>query len=193
MRDNLEKSLNIMVAVAAIVVAAVVVHRELAARTGTAAPKRTSVSVPNWREILPVARVIGDSSAPIKIIEFADFECPFCRSFNRTVQTLTTKYPRDVAVYFVHLPLSFHRFARPAARAAECAYGQGRFGPFVDRAFEKQDSLGLKSWVSYAREAGVHDTVGYATCVSDTATLHAVEAGVAMAERFGVQAHLRCS
>jgi protein-disulfide isomerase len=85
-----------------------------------------------------------------------------------------------VARRFVHFPLPQHRFARPAARAAECAALEGRFSEMHDVLMAKQDSFGLKSWTSYARDASVKDTIRFGKCVSQNEKVPRVEDGVAL-------------
>jgi hypothetical protein len=78
---------------------------------------------------------------------------------------------------FVHFPLPIHRFAVQAAQATECASLKGRFLNFIDAVYRKQDSLGLKSWGSYALEAGIVDTAAIARCAHDSTPFKRVEAG----------------
>src|SRR5687768_1017526 len=133
MKDSFERVLSILVSVAGLAVAVALVHREFFADSPVRQSEaRAPEFVPNWRDALGVARVIGPSTARIQIVEFADLECPFCKHFNKALKQARLIYPNDVAVAFVHLPLSIHRFARPAARAAECALVQGRFAEFID-------------------------------------------------------------
>jgi protein-disulfide isomerase len=178
---------------AAASVGAAAVHREfIAPRAAGAAPERRSEYVPSWKELIPAGHLVGSPVAPVKILEFADLECPFCREFNRTVRAILRQYPKTVAYVFIHRPLHIHRFARPAARAAECAGMLGRFNETADLLYEKQDSLGLKSWVSYARDAGVQDTVRFAQCLTssaDSAIVTApIDSGVRVADAIGVHA-----
>jgi protein-disulfide isomerase len=81
-----------------------------------------------------------------------------------------------------------HRFARPAARALECAGDQLRFGEFVEAVYLQQDSLGLKPWTSIARDAGVTDTARFERCVSEKERVARIEDGVAAATRLNVTA-----
>jgi protein-disulfide isomerase len=143
----------------------------------------------NWRESLQHGRSIGDSLAPIIITEFGDFECPYCQRFAAKFRMQRARLGKDIALSYIHFPLTrIHRFALPAARAAECAGIQGRFAAYHDILYEKQDSLGLKSWSSYAREAQVPDTTEFATCVANVSPMSRVEAGVAWGQRLGVKA-----
>jgi protein-disulfide isomerase len=93
----------------------------------------------------------------------------------------------QLATYFVHFPLPRHTFARPAARAAECASDQDRVLAFHDLLYEKQDSLGLKPWSSYASEAMVPDMTRFASCVTDTAIVARIEAGIALGKRLALR------
>lgn len=92
-----------------------------------------------------------------------------------------------VALVYVHFPLSMHRFALPAARAAECAAAQGRFRAFHDALFDGQDSLGLKAWVSFAGDAEVADTAEFDRCVHKTGDIPLVQSGVTAGKRLGIR------
>lgn len=117
---------------------------------------------------------IGDKDAPVVMIEFSDFQCPFCRSFWRdTFPLIKSEYIDTGKVRFVYrdFPLSFHPGAMSAAQAAECAEEQGKFWEMHDKIFSEQDKLGsgtvqfnaddIKKW---AREMGL-DTREFNTCL----------------------------
>ena len=76
----------------------------------------------------------------ITIVEFSDFECPFCARFHTTTKQLMANYP-DIEIAFKHFPLNFHAAARPAAEASECAREQGKFWEYADKIFENQINL----------------------------------------------------
>jgi protein-disulfide isomerase len=78
-------------------------------------------------------------------------------------------------------------FSHPT-RAAECAEQQGHFVEFVDAVFDKQDSLGLKSWASYAQDAKVPNLTRYVRCVEAPGAFARIDSGLIMAERAGVRA-----
>jgi protein-disulfide isomerase len=187
MQNILDRVLTVLLVVAALAIASVLVHREFLA-PAPASPARQSEYVPAWRDMIPSGHMLGDTGAAVTIIEFTDIECPFCRAFHGTLRSVMRKYPDDVSFVFVHRPLAGHRFARPAARASECAHMSGKFVEMVDALFEAQDSLGLAPWTQYARRAGIGDTVRFARCMADTAAVPAIEAGVSLAERMSVTA-----
>ena len=187
MNITFERIQSAAMVVAATTIALVLVHREFFS-SGSAVrrePQRIE-SVRGWRDIVPAGRLIGDTGAPIKIIEFADLECPFCRRFSATLRSVAAKYPKDVAIVFVHFPLTMHRFAQPAAKAAECAAEQGRFAEMVDVLYAGQDSLGLKPWAEYAKASGVADSSRFGRCVTDGAVPSAIVSGIAMGRKLKV-------
>ena len=83
----------------------------------------------------------GDEDAPVTIVEWSDFECPFCtRFYTETLGKLEEKYINTGKVKFVYrdFPLGFHANAQKAAEAAECAGEQGKYWEMHDKLFEKQ-------------------------------------------------------
>jgi len=186
MTSLVERLSSAALGIAALAIAAVFVHREFIGKSSATSRLHESARVSEWRDALEAGRVVGDSGAPIKLIEFSDLECPFCREFHAVTQRILTRYPEDVAVVFVHAPFTGHRFAAPAARAAECAHAEGRFAAFVKSVFAKQDSLGLKSWVSFGRDAGITDTLLFAKCAAAVETVPIIERGLEVGRKFGI-------
>lgn len=189
MKDTFERLLSVLLTVAALTIAAVLVRREWRGpqvpelpRGAAASPRR----VTNWDELRSTGLALLAPDAGVLIVEFADLECPACKGFHaRLRQILADIGPSlaaDVGLVMVHYPLETHRFARPAARALECAYGVGAGSRFVDVAYAKQDSFGLKSWSSYAAEAGVGDTLTFARCARDTTRIERIERGRTLGE-----------
>jgi len=169
----------------AISVVAIMVRREFfppAPPRGTA--PAASQRVADFASIASVGHRFGPPSAPVTIVEFADFECPVCRHFEtKSLLPIRKVFQGQVAVVFRHWPLSYHRFALPSARAAECASAQGRFESFHDLLYAKQDSLGLKSFTSFALESGVPDTAAFIRCNSTSTTVPAIDVDVAVAKK----------
>jgi protein-disulfide isomerase len=102
--------------------------------------------------------VKGDPNAPITIIEFSDFQCPFCGKFYReTLPQIKEKYidTGKVKLIYRDFPLSFHENAQSAAEAAECANEQGKFWEYHDLLFEKQQDLSVENYKQWAEELGL--------------------------------------
>lgn len=188
MRNRLEIILTAALTLSAAAVGVVLIHREFYSTPQAVQQNGPPTYVSNWKSMIADGRTLGDDRARVTIIEFSDLECPFCRRFDQAVRAVQRKYPGDVATVFVHFPLTQHRFAMPAARAVECANQTGRFAQLVALTFDKQDSLGLKSWNSFAREAGVADTLRFSRCLADTSQVMRIESGLALGRRLGIHA-----
>ncbi len=111
--------------------------------------------------------MIGDVDAPVTIVEFSDFQCPFCsRFYSQTYLALKENYvdTGKVNIVFRDFPLSFHPEAEPAALAAECANEQGEFWAFHDLIFENQDSISASQYLTWAEDLGL-DMDQFSDCV----------------------------
>lgn len=175
-------------AACAVLVTILVARRELFSSPSTSAiaPPSQPVPVQNWDSISGFGNRTGIESATVTIVEFADFECSVCRRFAiSSLKGIRTNYGDRVALVFRHWPLPYHRFAYPAARASECAADQGRFYAFHDLLFLKQDSLGLKPWEAFAREAGVQDIRRFSDCTAIAKPVGNIEADIAAARATG--------
>lgn len=103
--------------------------------------------------------VQGYKDAPITIIEFSDFQCPYCAKFyTQTLPQIKENYIDTGKVKFVYrdFPLSFHPYAKKAAEAAECAHEQGKFWEFHDKIYENQNTLNNESLKQYAIDLGLN-------------------------------------
>jgi protein-disulfide isomerase len=175
--------------ICAVVTTALVIHRELFAPSSASARATAEkpVFIKGWKSELGQGRRLGLETAPVQLIEFMDFECPFCSSFHHTLKQLRERYATKVAVTYMHFPLPGHRFAVPAARAAECAGEQGRSEPMYDRLFEGQSLFGLKPWSDYATEAGVTNLMAFDACVKNTAVIQRIEAGIHLGTKHDIK------
>ena len=83
----------------------------------------------------------GGAGAQVEMIEFADFQCPFCLAAAPTVKQVLETYGDRIRLVYRHYPLPNHPHARPAAEAAQCANEQGQFWPYHDRLFAEAGKL----------------------------------------------------
>jgi predicted DsbA family dithiol-disulfide isomerase/uncharacterized membrane protein len=104
----------------------------------------------------------------INVVEFSDFECPYCRTLHRRMKTMLAEYPGQIHLVRLHVPLASHAFARAAARAAVCAEQQGSFDPMADALFDADD-LSPPANRELAEAAGL-DMQLYDRCIADPAT-----------------------
>jgi protein-disulfide isomerase len=178
MRDLYSDLLTGTLVACALVVTAAVVRREVfpPAAPAAGAPDLKPRAVDNWAQLVSAGQWLGRSDAPVRIVEFSDFQCPFCARTHPVLEAVRRRHPDRVAVLYRHFPLdAIHPHARPAAAASECAGEQGRFGEFAALLFAQQDSLGAKPWARFAAEAGVGDAAAFDRCVRDAHTLAAVD------------------
>lgn len=136
----------------------------------------------------------GDAGATVSIVEWSDFQCPFCVQAYRDLRRLVHARP-DVSLVFRHFPLdsscnpklerSVHPNACLAACAAECAGQQGRFWEYHDRLFENNDRLERDGLFRYAREAAL-DIAAFRICLDDPATVARVGEDIETGARLGV-------
>lgn len=123
----------------------------------------------------------GDADAPVTIIEWSDFECPFCgRFYTQTLGQLESEYidTGKVKLVFRDFPLSFHPQAMPASQAAECAGAQGMFWEMHDRIFDNQAGLSSGVYSTWAAEFGL-DVDAFETCMADPAVTAEINADMA--------------
>jgi protein-disulfide isomerase len=128
---------------------------------------------------------IGAADAEITIVEFSDFQCPFCSRLANSMHELMELYPGEIRLVFRHYPLSFHEHAHLAAQAAVCAQEQGRFWEMHDAMFEHQASLHREGLIELAGDAGV-DADALTACLDAGEIAATVDADHAAGEALGV-------
>ena len=99
--------------------------------------------------------VKGPADAKITIVEFSDFQCPYCKRGKDNMEQVMKMFPNDVKIVFKQLPLSFHSKAKPAAKAALAAAKQGKFWEMHDLFFDNQGQLGDQYFEDKAKELGL--------------------------------------
>lgn len=113
-------------------------------------------------EVKDSDHVLGNPNAKVTVIEYSDFECPFCgKMFAETIPKLKENFIKNGDVKFIyrHFPLrSIHQYAQKSAEASECAGEQGKFWEYHDTVFEKQALLGMDSLKSWAKELGLNSS-----------------------------------
>jgi protein-disulfide isomerase len=131
------------------------------------------------------APVRGPEGAKVTIVEFGDFQCPFCTRVNTTLQQVREQYPDDVKLVFKHLPLRIHPQAPGAHAAAEAAHRQGRFWEMHDKIFANQGDLAPETFVAYAQQIGL-DVDAFKKDVASDDVKQRVDADTREAQKLGV-------
>ena len=131
-------------------------------------------------------RVLGDPNAPVTIVEFSDFQCPFCQRAHPIVKQLLAKYPSQVKLAYRDFPLQqIHSEAHAAAAASRCAGEQGKFWQFHDRLFETNLPLNGPTFTDHAAQLGL-DTGQFVDCLSSDRFEALIEQDLQDGSRAGV-------
>jgi protein-disulfide isomerase len=128
----------------------------------------------------------GGKEPKVTIVEFSDFQCPFCGRVNPTLQQIEKDYGKDLSISFRHLPLPFHENAMPAAEAAEAAREQGKFWEMHDKLFANQTALTRPDLDKYAKEIGL-DMSKYTTAMDTHKFKDRIAKDSADAEKYGAR------
>lgn len=134
--------------------------------TAPAAPE-PAVDTSNMPPVTEADHIRGNINADVVLVEYSDFECPFCKTFKATVDQIVTDYGDKVAIVYRHYPLSFHPKAQKSAEASECVAelgGNEAFWAFHDVVFERMPNLELTQLGGVAAEIGV-DQAAFQTCL----------------------------
>ncbi|MFA5935578.1 MAG: DsbA family protein [Patescibacteria group bacterium] len=134
--------------------------------------------------------MLGNPAAKIRIVEFLDYECPFCRASAPDVRTFLARHPDDVLLIVRDFPLeSIHSSAMNAAIAARCVFAQGdanRFWRYHDILFSQQDDLGATALRDHAATVGA-DLSAFDACVASRQTEEGIRASIADGTAAGVR------
>ncbi len=133
---------------------------------------------------------IGSEDAPAVIVEFSDFECPYCKRLSDALHTVIEQEPSRVRLHFRHYPMDnscnpnipqkMHEQACAAAVASVCAERQGRFWPMHDLLFANNRRLGRPAFLEFARTIGI-DVEAFQACLDDPGALKRVQDDIAQA------------
>ena len=129
-------------------------NKEILAKAGTAAAAKPAGPDPNkkWDINIGSSYSKGPADAAVTLVEWSDFQCPFCSQAKDLVHQIIEAYPKDVRFVFKNYPLPFHQQAMPAAKAAVAAGKQGKFFEMHDKLFENQRALAPEKFVEFATE-----------------------------------------
>ncbi|MBW2268647.1 MAG: thioredoxin domain-containing protein [Deltaproteobacteria bacterium] len=127
----------------------------------------------------------GAKNAKVSIVEFSDFQCPYCSRVRPTLDQIEKEYGAQVVIAFKHLPLSMHPKAPAAHAAAEAAHRQGKFWEMHDLIFANQREMSPAKYEEYAKQIGL-DVARFKKDVASGAVKKRVEADAAQAASLGI-------
>src|SRR3989304_1236601 len=128
---------------------------------------------------------IGPADAPVTIIEFSDYQCPYCQRWHEQVFfRLLQEYPTQVRIVYRDMPPGGHPQAVPAAEAANCANEQGAYWQYHDKLFSYEYDLGKDAYLAYASELGL-DMTNFSECLETGRYADEVAADLEYAQSLG--------
>jgi protein-disulfide isomerase len=129
---------------------------------------------------------LGDVNAPVRVVEFTDFQCPYCKKLAAVTQDILSKHGKKIHWEVRHFPLGFHKQARAAAAAVHCAAAQGKLAEAKKWVFDAQDKLAQENIYTDMSKALKLKAESIDKCRSSEATEKAIQADVSEGERVGV-------
>ena len=136
-------------------------------------------------DVTAVGPALGPADAAVTVVEFSDFNCPFCQRVNPTLKALRTRYPDEVRIVFRHFPLGMHPRAGPIAEAAACADEQQRFWPFHDLVFADGTEMSDEAIRAKAESAEL-DLAAFDACLAAGRGKAVVQRDLAEGRKHGV-------
>jgi len=132
------------------------------------------------------ANLRGSKNAPVKLVEFADYQCPYCAKVNPVLQAIEKEYGSNLAVVFKDFPLPMHKDAQKAAEGARCAGEQGKYWEYHDLLFSSHQ-VDLPSLKTHAGELKL-DQAKFDACLDSGAEAAAVKKDLEEGQRLGLTA-----
>jgi len=131
------------------------------------------------------APTLGKKGAPVTIVEYTDYQCPYCSRARDTVNKIVETYPEEVVYVLKDFPLSFHKNAQKAHEAAHCAGDQGKYWDMSKELFANQRALSVGDIKKYAKKIGL-DTKKFDKCLTDSIHADRVKTAMKQGQAFGV-------
>ena len=190
MKLSFSKILTAILVSCAVIITVLLVRREFFV-SESSRPEPVPIrqlSDDEWQRASGNGIVLGPAAARVKIVEFYDYECPFCGRVYPTLNEIRQRYPDDIAIIHRHFPLPSHATAYPSAIAVECANEQGKFEPYHEALFKRQEAPVNLDWAGLARTAEVPDVSGFRECVEQEFFSEKVNDDIQLAESLQIAA-----
>ncbi|MFA3782620.1 DsbA family protein [Melioribacteraceae bacterium 4301-Me] len=149
--------------------------------------RTTNVSnIANWQKLITYDKKIGTSSSKVYLIEFFDYECPYCNTLEATLDTIRLKYNNKIKIIRYHFPLSIHPLAYRAAVASECASMQGYFDKYHKELMRNQYKLNSINFTELAKQIGIKDIGKFQKCIDYEETADVIAKDVSIAKEYKI-------
>ncbi|PJC56981.1 MAG: hypothetical protein CO025_15455 [Ignavibacteria bacterium CG_4_9_14_0_2_um_filter_37_13] len=142
--------------------------------------------VDNWKELIPEDEKTNGNYSKVYLIEFFDYECPYCSILDATLDTIQLKYGDKIKIIRYHFPLNIHPLAYRTAIAAECAGSQEVFDSYHKELMANQYKLNSINFTEVARLIGIKDIEKFQKCVNEEKTADVISHNVKLGKKFKV-------
>lgn len=139
-----------------------------------------------WKRLLKGGNAIGPQNAPVQIVEFADFECPFCGQLFQNLDRYQKNNPQNIRIIFYNFPLPSHLEAKSAAVAVQCAAKFDLFKKYYHLLFNNQKILDTEPWDSLAKLSKIPNIKQFNTCLRDTTIINQIQKEYKLGQSLGV-------
>ena len=127
----------------------------------------------------------GSKNSPVTLIEYSDYECPYCARAEATIKDVLDEYGSKIYFVYKDFPLPFHNNAQKAAEASRCALEQGKYWEYHDALFKNQQSLDTNSLKTYAKSLGL-DEAKFSECLDSNKYTEKVKQDIEEGQSKGV-------
>jgi protein-disulfide isomerase len=142
--------------------------------------------VGNWKELIPEDEKTNGNYSKVYLVEFFDYECPYCSILDATLDTIQSKYGDKIKIIRYHFPLNIHPLAYRTAIAAECAESQGMFDSYHKELMANQYKLNSINYTEVARLIGIKELGKFQKCVDEEETADVIANNVRLAKEYKV-------
>jgi len=181
--QKLNNFLTVILVICALIVTILVVRRELFLRQNNLSYQIVKIS--NWEILLSGGQIVGNRSAAVYIVEFFDYECPYCKEMEMVLKKLINKYKGKVSLIRYNFPLPGHKYSYDAAVASLCASNQGKYESFHEILIREKTFDGR--WDSLAVLAEIQDILSFRKCLLDKDARNRIQNEINIAKRFNIQ------
>lgn len=151
-------------------------------------PPTTSSSdtVAHWQKLLKGGHRDGLANAPVQIVEFSDFQCPYCKEMVPIIRAMQKKYGKKIAITYYNYPLRMHPQSMLAAEAAECAAKEGKYLEYHKLLFANQKYFSKLPWDSLAHIVRIRNIKKFNGCMKSKAIFNIVKSDVQLGNSVNV-------
>lgn len=182
MKNRIDNIFTSILVICALIITFFVLRKEFFAEDQTLSIS----SIENWEKLLPHDAKASANNPKVFLIEFFDYECPFCSTLDATLDTIKLKYKDKIKIIRYHYPLTIHPLAYRAAISAECANSQSYFDVYHKEIMKNQYKLNNINFTDIARKINIKDIGKFQKCIDTEETADIIAKNVQLAKDYKI-------